>query len=250
MKFKNAYDSHDHSRGVLDLIYGYDSFLDSLSVVADFGCGAGLDAEWWATLETRDEPPEPHNYLVYAIDKQDIIEPHIKEYSNVVPIIKNFEEDRVIPRNCDLLWCHDAFQYTLNPLRTLKLFNVQMNVNGLMILSIPQSIHYQYNRLQNNSYSGVYFNHNVVSLIYMLAVNGFDCRDAYFYRNPNDPWLYAAVYKSDIAPMDPATTSWYDLADKGLLNDSIVSSLTRHGYVKQEDLLTVWLDKDFYRMRE
>ena len=50
MAFKNAYASHDHSRGILDLIYGYDSFLDSLSIVADFGCGAGLDAEWWATL--------------------------------------------------------------------------------------------------------------------------------------------------------------------------------------------------------
>ena len=86
--------------------------------------------------------------------------------------------------------------------------------------------------------------------MYMLAVNGFDCKDAYFYRNANDPWLYAAVYKSDIAPMDPGSTSWYDLADRGLLNDSIVGSLTKHGYVKQEDLLTVWLDKDFYRMRE
>ena len=86
--------------------------------------------------------------------------------------------------------------------------------------------------------------------MYMLAVNGFDCRDAYFYKNANDPWLYAAVYKSHVAPQNPATTSWYDLADLGLLNDSAINSLNRNGFVKQEDLVTVWLDKDFYRMRE
>ena len=42
MAFRNAYESAEHSRQILDLIFGYDSFLDSLSVVADFGCGAGL----------------------------------------------------------------------------------------------------------------------------------------------------------------------------------------------------------------
>mgnify|MGYP000729949324 CR=1 FL=1 len=249
MAFKNAYESHDHSRGILDLLYGYDSFLDSLSIVADMGCGAGLDVEWWATLETRDEPPEPRNYIVYAIDKQQRLEDSAR-LPNVIPIEADFESERVIPRNCDLLWSHDSFQYCLNPLGTLRRWNEQMNVNGMMVLSLPQNIHYQYNRLQNNSYSGVYYNHNIVSLTYMLAVNGFDCRDAYFYKNINDPWLYAAVYKSNVAPMDPATTTWYDLADRNLINDSAMASLNKYGFVKQEDLVTVWLDKDFYRMRE
>ena len=251
MAFKNAYDSHDHSRGILDLIYGYDSFLDSLSVVADFGCGAGFDVEWWATLQTRDEPPEPRNYLVYGIDKDTSkIEDNIRALPNVKLITADFENDFVIPRTCDMLWTHDSFQYSTNPLQTLKHWNQQMNVNGMMILSIPQNIHYQYNRLQNDSHSGVYFNYNAVNLMYMLAVNGFDCKDAYFYRNPNDPWLYAAVYKSDIKPMDPKTTSWHDLADLNLISNSANESLTRYGYVKQEDLITVWLDKDFYRMKE
>ena len=35
--FKNPDDSHDHSRGVLDMLYQYDSFLDSIKVVADMG---------------------------------------------------------------------------------------------------------------------------------------------------------------------------------------------------------------------
>ncbi len=251
MAFKNPYDSHDHSLQILELLYTYDSFLDSLSVIADFGCGTGLDVEWWATLETRDEPPEPRDFLVFAVDQDTSkFNESIAEHSNVKVIQGDFEQERVISRNCDLLWCHDAFQYAVNPLQTLKYWNMQMNVNGMLVLSFPQNIHYQYNRLNNYSYNGTYYNHNIVSLMYMLAVNGFDCKDAYFYRNPNDPWLYAAVYKSTIGPMDPKTTTWFDLIDANLVNDSVAQSMDRYGHIRQEDLLTIWLDRDFYRMRE
>jgi len=250
MAFRNAYDSHDHSRGILDLIYGYDSFLDSLSVIADFGCGIGLDVEWWATLETRDDPPEPHDYLVYALDKENKIEPHIAELKNVKFIQADFEDDYILPRKIDLLWSHDSFQYATNPLQTLKHWNQQMNVNGMLVLSLPQNVHYNYNRIYNDSYNYSFYNHNIANLIYMLATNGFDCRDAYFYKNTNDPWLYAAVYKSTVAPMDPKTTSWHTLADLNLINDSAVASLNINNFVRSEDLITTWLDKDFYRMRE
>ena len=67
--FKNPYYSHEHSLEVLNLIHGYDSFLDNIRSVADMGCGAGLDVQWWATLATRDDPPEPRNYKVYAVIK-------------------------------------------------------------------------------------------------------------------------------------------------------------------------------------
>lgn len=80
----------------------------------------------------------------------------------------------------------------------------------------------------------------------MLAVNGFDCRDAYFLKEENSPWLHAAVYKSEVEPMDPVSTSWYTLAEKNLLNDSVVDCLNRYGYVRQEEILTTWLNKDFH----
>jgi len=50
--------------------------------------------------------------------------------------------------------------------------------------------------------------------------------------------------------MDPKTTSWYDLADLNLLNDSVMNSLNKYGYVKQEEIITTWLDKDFHRPKE
>lgn len=251
MAFRNAYESHEHSLQILDLIYGYDSFLDSLSVVADFGCGAGLDTEWWATLETRDDPPEPRNYLVYGVDKNiSQVDDQITKLPNVKLIQGDFEDDALLPRKCDMIWCHDAFQYTLNPLKTLRSWNKQMNKDGMLVISLPQNIHYQYNRLQNNCHNGVYYNHNIATLMYMLAVNGFDCRDAYFYKNMNDPWLYAAVYKSDISPMDPASTTWMDLVEQNLVNDSVKESVNKYNYLRQEDIVTVWFDRDFYRISE
>lgn len=250
--FKNAAESHAHSLQVLDILYGYDSFLDSLKFIADFGSGRGFDTQWWATLMTQDDPPEPRNYTVYSVDK------NLSNFDKTVaqlPNVYTFQEDidnagRIIPRSVDFIWCHDTFQYITNPLESLGLWNEQMNVNGMLMLIFPQSTYYAYNRYQARSHSGCYYNHNIVNLMYMLAVNGFDCRDAYFLKEENDPWLYAAVYKSNIAPMDPKTTSWYDLADLNLLSDSVVDCLTRFGHVRQEEIITAWLDKDFHYPKE
>lgn len=252
VQFKNAQESHDHSLETLEIIYNYDSFLDSLEFVADFGCGNGFDTNWWATLETRDDPPEPRNYKVYAVDKN--LSKFDKDVKNL-PNVHTFEDDfdaksPILPVPVDFIWCHNAFQYVTDPINTLKLWNEQMNVNGMLLLIFPQSMHYAYNRFQAHSYNNCYFNHNIVNLMYMLAVNGFDCKDAYFLKETNDPWLYAAVYKSDIPPMDPKNTNWYNLAELNLLNDSVVECLNRYGYVRQEEILTSWLDKDFYFPKE
>lgn len=249
--FKNVYDSHEHSKKTLEILYGYDSFLDSLNYIADLGCGSGLDIAWWAKLETRDDPPEPRNYTCFAVDTNTTkIDPGILSQKNVTVINNDIDNGNpALPRKVDLIWCHDVFQYLIDPMNSLKSWNNQMNINGMLILIFPQTTHYAYNRLQVHGANGVFFNHNIVNLIYMLAVNGFDCNDAYFNREENSPWISAAVYKSPIPPMDPKTTTWYRLAELDLLPTSVVESLTRWGYVKQEDIVTKWLDKDFKFLR-
>lgn len=251
MAFRNAYESHEHSLHTLELIYGYDSFLDSLYKIADFGCGTGMDSQWWATLESRDDPPEPRNYVVYAVD-QDIsqLDEEVKALPNVYAIQADLEHPDFALRNLDLIWCHDVFQYMINPMATLRQWNLMMSDNGMLMLSFPQNISYQYNRLQHNSRNGSYYNYSILNLMYMLAVNGFDCRDAYFYKNVNDPWLHAAVYKSSVAPLNPKTATWAYLAELDLVNDSVKNSLNKYNYVRQEDIITTWLDRDFYRFTE
>jgi trans-aconitate methyltransferase len=249
--FKNPEQSYLHSQPIRDLLYQYDSFLDSLQVVADYGCGAGLDIEWWATLQTRDDPPEPRNYVCYAVDKNTKqIEPRLHNLDNLKILQADVETESPVSREIDLLWCRDTFQYLTNPLNTLRMWNENMSVNGMLILSIPQNIHYEHNRLNNIGHNGCYYNYNVVNLMYMLATNGFDCRDAYFYKDINDMWLHAAVYKSDLQPMNPKTTTWHDLIDANLLNQSVAQCVEKYGYVRQEEILTTWLDKDYYRIRE
>jgi len=247
-QFSNPIYSHEHSLEVLNLLYNYDDFFDNLQVIADMGCGAGLDSQWWATLTTRDDPPEPHNYLVYAVD-QNVrqIEPEIAKLENISVIEGDFEE-RVIPRNVDLIWAHDSFQYAKNPLKCLATWKATLNVNGMMIMAIPQTTYWDHNRSQLivSNHSNQYYSYNLLNLMYMLAISGFDCRDAYFYRKENSPWLYACVYASEHGPLPGAT--WYDLADRNLINDSIINSVNRYGYARLEDTVVVWLDKDFYQI--
>jgi hypothetical protein len=81
----------------------------------------------------------------------------------------------------------------------------------------------------------------------MLAVSGFDCNDAYFYRAENSPWLYAAVYATDNEPMEHQV-SWYELAEKRLIDDYMVKSLNKYGYLRLEDMVVKWLDKSLYQI--
>jgi hypothetical protein len=50
--------------------------------------------------------------------------------------------------------------------------------------------------------------------------------------------------------MNPQTTSWHDLIDLKLVNDSVENCINTYGYVKQEEIVTTWLDKDFYRIKD
>jgi hypothetical protein len=206
-----------------------------------------LDAHWWATLITRDDVPEPHNYLVYAVDQGiDQLEPHVKALPNVRTVEGNFEE-RILSRKVDLIWAHDVFQYARDPFKCLANWKESMNENGMLILSIPQTTYFDHtkNKLVLSNHNHQYFNYNLLNLIYILAVSGFDCRDAYFYREPNTPWLYAAVYASKFGPLDRQAT-WYDLAERNLINDSMIESLYKHGYMNLSDIVVTWLNKDNY----
>ena len=238
--------SHHNSWATLKLIYGYDTFLESLTTICDMGCGDGADIAWWATLESKDDVPRPYNYKCYAVDQDIKRLDAVPNHENIRKIHRNFNDPRIIPVDIDLLWAHDSLQYSTDPLNTLRLWNEQMSVNGMLVLHVPQSNGVYNGKYYANTRSGCYYNHTPTSLIYMLAVNGFDCCDFYLHKAWQDPWIKIAVYKSDTKPMDPTTTTWYELAEKGLLHPSIVDSITRHGFPHQEEMVINWLDRENY----
>jgi SAM-dependent methyltransferase len=246
--FKNSHDSHEHSLKTLKLLCEYDSFLDSLQVIADMGTGGGLDAKWWAELTTRDETPEPHNYLVYAVDEDcRYLEPGVADIKNITTISGNYLGERVIPRSVDLMWAHGCLQKARDPLACLAGWKSTMTVNGMLVLSVPQTTYWDhsYSRLIVSSHNHQYFSYNLLNLMYMLAISGFDCRDAYFYREKNTPWLYAAVYATEHEPL-PKHATWHDLAERRLVNDTVINSINKYGYARLEDVIVQWLDKDNY----
>lgn len=235
-----------HSTHILDTIQQYDTFLESLRHVADLGCGTGEDIHWWATLMNNDDPPQPYNFNCFAVDVDGNKLASVPKLPNIHTVENKFDAENLFPVIIDLIWAHDSLQYSTNPLHTLRMWNSYMNVNGMLLLSVPQHTGIEYDRQYSRGHNGCYFHYNPINLIYMLAVNGFDCRDAYLLKKFQDPWIQMAVYKTDIAPMDPATTTWFDLADKNLLHPSIVDSVNTNGFVKQEEIVMPWLDKELY----
>lgn len=244
--FRNSEESHAHSRQTLDVLYEHDDFMESVGRVADLGCGpAGLDALWWASATTRDDVPQPLNIQTVAIDQFETFMPARKN-KNLSYQRTDLETWRETKRGFDVMWCHDTFQYMTNPLQCLiNWWNVTAD-NGMLVLILPQTTNMEYNIEAFDLPSGCYYNHTLTSLIYMLATTGWDCASGFFLKRPTDPWLHAIVYKSTQTPRDPRQTSWYDLAESGLLPVSAVKSINKYGYPRQRDLVLPWLDKSFH----
>jgi SAM-dependent methyltransferase len=236
--------SHAHSLPVLNALYEYDDFMSSIQTVADIGCGQGLDLEWWATRTTRDEKPEPLNIQCTGIDTIDQV-PVVKKYKNTVYQKIDFEQGLGPPKKTkfDVLWCHDAFQYAINPIKTLSQWRADASENAMLVLIVPQTTNITGKSINFYQPSGCYYHYTMINLIHMLAIAGWDCRGGYFKKSVDDPWLYAAVYNSAIPPMNPKNTTWYDLVDKKLLPESADRSIMAHGYLNHNDLVLSWIDK-------
>jgi SAM-dependent methyltransferase len=243
MTFKNAQESHEHSLETLNQLYQYDDFMASLKTMVDLGCGEGHDLEWWSTLTTRDDDATPLNIKCTGVDLIDNV-PAAKKYANTTYHKGSFEDTLYPPpEKFDVLWCHNSFQYALNPLKTLANWHDIASPGGMLALVVPQTTNIHRRDLDFSQVDGVYHHHTIVSLIHMLAVTGWDCKGGFFKKSATDNWLYAVVYKSSHAPMDPATTRWYDLVEKGLLPDSADKSINAKGFLEQKDLIVPWLDK-------
>ncbi len=239
MSFSSSQESHQHSLKTLELLYAYSDFMESIDSVCDIGCGKeALDLEWWATRELDDDDtPIQLNIDCVGIDTHDSI---LTKHDNIEYIQHDFEN--TLDKQFDVLYCHDSFQYSLTPLSTLCNWYHMLSEDGMLVLQVPSTTNLEYNKLAFVQPNFHYYNHTIDGLIHMLAVNGFDCESGFFQQQVNDNWIKVIVYKSDVSPLNPKTTSWYDLADKGLLPKTGAESINKYGYMKREDLVLPWLD--------
>ena len=235
--------SHRHSLETLNCLYEYDDFMRSISTLIDMGCGSGLDLEWWATRTTRDEAATPLNIRCLGVDMAKEL-PIAHRYPNIQYCSQDFEIPiKMHKHKYDIVWCHNAFQYVMDPFNTLAKWWKIMSDGGMLAIVVPQTTNLEFNVQAFDQYDYCYYNWTMVSLLHMLAVSGFDCKEGFFKKNPNDQWLHAVVYKSNHEPMNPKTTRWYDLCDRNLLPESAEKSIQKYGYLRQRDLILPWLDK-------
>jgi len=235
--------SHAHSLQTLEVLYEYDDFMESIQTVADMGCGSGLDLEWWATRTTRDDSRTPLNIKCTGVDRPETL-PLADKYRNITYCRQDFEDTiNVYKKRFDVVWCHDAFQFVLDPFQTLANWRKVMSKESMLIVILPQTTNMEFNTQAFDQRDYVYYHWTMVSLIHVLAVSGFDCANGFFLKRPDDPWLHAVVYNTNQDPLDPKSTRWYDLADRGLLPRSACDSIQKYGYLRQRDLVLPWLDK-------
>lgn len=243
--FPGTAQSHAHSLKTLEALYGYDDFMESISTMVDLGCGPGLDLEWWATRTTRDELAEPLNIKCMGVDisRENRL---VNNNPNITYQTVDFEQTiNPLRQNLfDLLWCHDAFQYAKNPVGTLLKWREIANPDAMLVLILPQTTNLVQNRSDIAIMSGCFYHYTLVNVIYMLAATGWDCNAGFFQKNIHDPWIHAIVYKHPDKPTDPYNVTWYELAEKKLIPDSAIASVNRRGYLRQQDLVLPWLDKN------
>lgn len=243
MTFGSAEQSHQHSLEILNLLQEYDEFMESIGTLVDLGCGSGLDTDWWATRVTRTDNPQPLNIQCTGVD---LIDQNFapRQHQNVSYQCVDFEGNIELFGNkkYDVLWCHNAFQYAINPIGTLTNWYNIASEGAMLVLTVPETQRIHHKKLFFTQASGSYYHYSIVNLIHMLAVTGWDCRAGFFKKNPTDCWINAIVYKSQHAQLDPKKTDWYQLLEMGLLPDSASESILAHGELQQQDLVLPWLD--------
>jgi hypothetical protein len=248
--FTNDDESHAHSLQTLETLYQFDDFMGSVRTLVDMGCGRSRDLEWWATRTTRDNPPRPLNIKCLGIDLLTEIS-GAQRHKNISYHPQDFTEPLLVgKRRFDVIWCHDAFQYVIDPFATLRNWWSVAEKESMLVLILPQTTNLEGRVQAYDQRDGCYWNWTMVSLIHVLAVSGWDCGAGFFKKDPGDPWLHAVVYKSKHAPRDPRTTKWYDLCELGLLPESAVKSIQSHGYLRQRDLVLPWMDRSLTAMAQ
>lgn len=247
--FSSAETSHQHSLETLELFYQYDDFMMSIARVADLGCGQyAKDMIWWSTRYTRDE--DSPRWLKIKTTGFDVFESINVRQDNVGYQKADIEKEIAWGgEKFDVLWCHDTFQYLLNPYEALANWRKIAADDSMLVLIVPQTTNMQYNVQEFNMPNGHLYHHTLTSLIFMLGCAGWDTRAGFYKKEPGDKWLHIIAYNSKEKARDPRTTSWYDLADAGLLHDSAVKSINRYGLLRQQDLVVPWLDKSLTWMK-
>jgi hypothetical protein len=234
----------------LKLLEDHVDFMQSLKVIADMGAGEAHDSLWWANAYILDDNNNkiPLKLKVHSFDIDTAIE--LPSHPNIFYSNKDFNNTGLKENSIDLVWSHNSFQCSKNPLATLAHWWHIMRKDAMLCLTIPNNFQINYfrqePRIVSSLESGIYFNYTPASLIMMLASSGFDCLGGHFKFSSDDNCFRAAVYKTDIEPQN--YVNWYELLDKNLLPLSVSTAIKSKGHFKDSDIVVEWIDHSIYNL--
>lgn len=244
-------ESHKHSLEILTILEQYTSFMESVGTMLDIGTGLGHNINWWATRTLEDNAGKniPLNINCTGLDYTNRLDSSLA-HKNITIEEGDFENSNLTHNSFDVIHAQNILHHAINPLATLGHWWDLARDNAMLIVTVPESTTIERTKVIADQYSNEYYHWSLVSLIHMLAVNGWDCRDAFFKKERNNPWISAVVYKQPkFKKLDYKTTTWFDLAEQNLLPDSAVESLNQWNFVRQQDLQVQWLNKRVYDFR-
>ena len=241
--------SHNHSLLTLNLLDQFDDFKISIKHMADFGCGKGLDLEFWANMHewTLDGTPGPKlNFNCVGLDLD--AEKNTPSRKNIKYKNHDFNTDDIIwSVPFDVVWCHNLMQHIYSPVEFLGRVNRAMSIGSMLYLCVPSTVSVYQNIFQNYTPGQNYNTFTVSQLLYLLALNGFDVKDFYLQKEKYTDLIQVLTYK-EREPL-PYNTNWYEMVDMDILNENMKEVVLGNGILSDQGLVTKWLDGTVYDYR-
>ena len=104
------------------------------------------------------------------------------EHSNVNKVKADWDTI-TFDKKFDVVWAHSVLQEANNPLKFLHKMNEFTSDGGVMCLSFPTTINTFYGEPDHRIYETAKHQITIPSLIYMLALSGFNSRDVNRYHS-------------------------------------------------------------------
>ena len=231
------------------MLNGFDDFKASVKHMADFGCGKGYDVEYWGHMQEFTEDGKPGRYLNINCVGFDLdAESNTPSRKNIKYKNHDFNSHDVIwSVPFDIVWCHNLMQHIYSPVEFLGRVNKAMATGSMLYLCVPSTVTVFQNKFQNYT-PGLHYNTFTVSqILYLIAINGFDVKDFYLQKEKHVDLIQVLTYK-EMEPL-PYNTTWYEMADMGILNDNITELVMKNGTLNDQGLITTWLDGVTYDYR-